>query len=141
VNETQKGAHKGKEEKRSKTKMTMELYRKKSWGRETTQRRSQTEKIIFAALDQVEAARQRLQSAQRDLAKAVDQDPDGEWTRIWDEFLAAGGMTRDELCRWMVTRETVRSVAVKRSHLRLISHGHAAPVFRMVRRSDPPEAA
>jgi hypothetical protein len=120
--------------------MDMEPYRKKLWGRESAQRRFATERIIFAALDRVEEASKRLQSAQRELTKAISDDPDQEWSTIWDKFLAAGGLTRDELTRWMVTQKQIRPVTAKRQHLRLVNHGHRRRAYRLVRH-DPPEAA
>jgi hypothetical protein len=107
-------------------------------GREHYERRVQIEWAILDALDAVEAASKRLHSAQRELARLIADDPYEEWPGMWKAFLAAGGLTRDELCRWMVQQGQIRPT-VQRQHLRLVARG-ARRRPRMVW-NDGPEAA
>jgi hypothetical protein len=82
-------------------------------------RRYETEHAILAAFDRVEAASQHLHRTQRELAGLIEQDPDNEWPEMWQRFLAAGGLTCDELCRWMVHQQQIRPTV--RRHLRLVA--------------------
>ena len=89
--------------------------------------RFQHEHAILDALQRVEAARCALQQAANDLDRLIQRDPDGEWPKRWGDFLAAGGVTVDELCRWMVERQPIRAVNKQNQHLRLVSQASPWP--------------
>jgi hypothetical protein len=93
-----------------------------TWGREHAQRRRRIEYAILDAFERVERMQEQLCSAERDLARLIADDEYGEWPRVWKAFLAAGGLTRDELCRWMVNQKPIRPT-VQRQHLRLVADG------------------
>jgi hypothetical protein len=82
-------------------------------------RRFETEHAILDAFNRLEAISEQLHSAQRELARLIEQDPDGEWPKMWTRFLAAGGLTCRELCEWMVHQQPIRSTV--RRHLRLVT--------------------
>jgi hypothetical protein len=81
--------------------------------------RLQHEHAIIDAFRQVEDARKLMHRAARELAELIRQDSEGEWQQRWDAFLVAGGVTADELCRWMVHGKQIRQ-SKRQQHLRLI---------------------
>jgi hypothetical protein len=87
----------------------------------------------------MEAASHRLHSAARELNRLIQDDEYREWPAMWKAFLAAGGVTRVELCRWMVQQNQIRPT-VCRQHLRLVANKAAepAPTRRRLRSSGPP---
>ncbi len=75
---------------------------------------------VIDAFEQIETARQAMQEAERELADLIRHDPEGEWQDSWARFLADGGVTCDELCRWMVQGKQIRKDVARRHHVRLI---------------------
>jgi hypothetical protein len=79
------------------------------------------EHAVLDAFGRLEQARQAMDDAAHKLVELIEQDPDRQWRQRWDQFLSAGGVTFDELCRWMVHGQQIRH-AVQRKHLRLVSN-------------------
>ena len=74
------------------------------------------QQAILAAFERLEQARQTLHEANRELMELIGQDPK-EHER-WQAFLAAGGLTFDELRCWVQGRQ-IRPVK-QHGQLRLI---------------------
>jgi hypothetical protein len=77
------------------------------------------QRAMLKAFDRIEAARQAIHDAQRELFALIRNDPEGEWQDRFDKFLAAGGVMVDELARWMINGKRIRAVK-RRKHLRLV---------------------
>ncbi len=76
------------------------------------------EHAILDAFERVESGRRMMQDATHQLIDLIDHDP--EWRQRWDQFLADGGITLDELCRWMVLHKAIRPMVKRQRHLRLV---------------------
>lgn len=73
---------------------------------------------ILDAMDRIDEGRRMMGTATSDLLELLKQD--AQWRQTWNEFLAAGGITADEFCRWLVRQKQIRPVAKRRDHLRLV---------------------
>jgi hypothetical protein len=77
------------------------------------------QRAMLNAFDRIEAARQAMHDAARELFALIRNDPEGEWQDRYDRFLEDGGVTVDELARWMVNGKRIRPVQ-RQKHLRLV---------------------
>src|SRR5262245_41376750 len=82
--------------------------------------RSQLNHAIIDTLQQIDEARITIRTASRRLAELIRSDPDGEWQQRWKAFQSDGGISSDELCRWMVLHQRIRRTQKQRKHLRVI---------------------
>jgi hypothetical protein len=101
-------------------------------------RHFRTQEKIIQAFERLERASTQLHRSARELARLIETDPNREWPATWDRFIAAGGLTCDELCRWIVNQQQQIRPTVRRQHLRLVA-GAGKPHLRP--QDGPKEAA
>jgi hypothetical protein len=77
------------------------------------------EHAIIETLERIEEARNTMQAAAEQLARLIERDPRGEWQNKWRRFMAAGGVTTGEFCRWLVDNRQIRRTKHQK-YLRLI---------------------
>jgi hypothetical protein len=82
----------------------------------------------FALTEQAEA---RWEVALSDMMQLIRDDPMREWPGQWQQFMNAGGATKDELSRWLIHRRQIRPVAHMRRNLRVLAMGtnHRNPAW------------
>lgn len=78
---------------------------------------------VLAAFARVEVSRRAMEDAASEMSGLIAHDPRHEWPTVWQHFLDAGGVSHDELRRFMVDKKRIRT-ASRHQHLRLVVDTH-----------------
>lgn len=85
------------------------------------------DRAVLAAFARVEVARRAMEDAANEMSGLIAHDPRHEWPTLWQQFLDAGGVSHDELRRFMVDKKRIRT-ASRHQHLRLMVDKHRSSI-------------